>query len=58
MRGLKQIAWGGDRQTDSYIDKLTLRLLERIGLRADSLKKFGHDLNISEFSPLVLGSAY
>ena len=31
---MTKIAWEGDRQTD----KLTSRLLERIGLRADSLK--------------------
>ena len=40
MRGLKKIAWEGDRQTYIHISiyKLTSRLYERIGLRADSLK--------------------
>ena len=34
----KKIAWEGERQKDIYIYKLTSRLQERIGLRADSLK--------------------
>ena len=38
MRGLKNNCMGGDRQTDRYICKLTSRLYEKIGLRADSLK--------------------
>ena len=35
MRGLKKIAGGGDKHTDTR----TSRLLERMGLRADSLKR-------------------
>ena len=39
MRGLKKIAWQGDRaQIYMCIYKLTSRLLERIGLRVDSVK--------------------
>ena len=37
MRGLEKVDMKRG-QTDRYIDKLTSRLLERIGLRADSLK--------------------
>ena len=36
MRGLKKIASGG---TYKYINRQTSRLHERIGLRADALKK-------------------
>ena len=39
MRGLKKIAWGGDRHTHKLVSHgQTLRLPERISLRADSLK--------------------
>ena len=33
------ITWKGDRQIDIYVYKLTWQLYERIGLRADSMKK-------------------
>ena len=40
MRGLKKKLHekGTDIYTDIYTDKLALQLLERIGLRADSLE--------------------
>ena len=44
MRGLEKNRIGRgqtDRKTDIYIYKLASRLLERIGLRADSLKIYG-----------------
>ena len=34
----KKTAWEGDKHTNKHTDKRTSRLLERIGLRADSLK--------------------
>ena len=44
MRGLKKIALGGD---NTQTDRRTLQLLERIGLRIDSLKMI-NDQNISD----------
>ena len=40
---LRKIAWGGDKQTDKHTDKhtdkRTSRLIDWIGLGADSVKK-------------------
>ena len=53
----KKIAWGGDRQTDRQIYrqiyKLTSQLLERNGLRADSLK-----ITISNFNKYHINRFY
>ena len=51
----KKFAWGGDRHVHKQTDTRTSRLLERIGLRADSLKKVSHRPFMFNYSSVFCG---